>query len=184
MFSALLETDSIYLREVTLADVNESYRAWMNDPVINQYLETRFVPQSLENIRAFVASKDGNSSEPFFAICSKDSDKHIGNIKLGPINWHHRRADISLLVGDKDYWGKGIATQAIALVTRFAFDQLNLNKLQAGAYAPNLGSINAFKKNRFFQEGYIEEFCTVNNSPVDMVLLGLTRTQFYADKNE
>ena len=49
----------------------------------------------------------------FLPFAIKTTDKHIGNIKLGPINWIHRYGDISLLIGDKDYWGKGIATEAI-----------------------------------------------------------------------
>jgi [ribosomal protein S5]-alanine N-acetyltransferase len=178
----------IYLREVRVEDVNQNYYSWLADPQINQYLETRFAPQSLDSIREFVSSKAGKADEPFYAICAKDTKQHIGNIKLGPINWHHRRADISLLIGDKQYWGKGIATEAIGLIVNFAFHELDLNKLQAGAYHKNQGSIKAFIKNGFIQEGYVKEFCpntkpaSDDNSPpsepIDMVLMGLTKNDF------
>src|SRR3954447_25913603 len=90
------------LREVRRSDVNENYYHWLNDPEVTRYLETRYVPRSLENIRAFVEHLDGNRDEVFLAICLKDGDRHIGNIKLGPINWVHRYSDISLLIGEKD----------------------------------------------------------------------------------
>lgn len=177
-----LSGKDIYLREVRASDVNDQYYKWINDPAVNQYLETRFVPRSIDNILGFVQAKDGDQNEPFFAICCQQTHQHIGNIKLGPINWAHRRADISLLIGNKAYWGKGIATQAIELVTDFAFNQLNLNKLQAGAYHQNQGSIKAFLKNGFVQEGYVKEICLVNGQPVDMVLLGLTLNDFRGAK--
>jgi len=182
--TAFLQADKIYLREVRESDVNETYYTWLNDPLIRQFLETRYIPRSIENIQEFVRLKSGDANEPFFAICCNETHSHIGNIKIGPINWNQQRADISLLIGEKSYWGQGIATQAIALVTEFAFSQLNLNKLQAGAYHENLGSIKAFLNNKFKKEGYIEEITKVNNKSVDMVVLGITRSQFFDSENK
>jgi ribosomal-protein-alanine N-acetyltransferase len=164
---------SIYLREVRESDVNENYYYWLNDPEINQFLETRYFPRSLENIRGFVKNMDGNSNEIFLAICDTTKDKHIGNIKLGPINWIHRYADISLLVGDKAYWGKGIATEAIRLVTEFAFYKLNLHKVKAGCYAQNIGSRKAFEKVGFVLEGELKKQWLLNGEFQDQLYLGL-----------
>jgi ribosomal-protein-alanine N-acetyltransferase len=152
-----LESDLIYLREVRVSDVNEQYYNWINDPNINQFLETRFIPRSLDNIEQFVRNMDGKSDEILFAICTKENNTHIGNIKLGPINWIHRFADISLLIGDKNYWGKGIATEAINLISSFGFNELNLHKLKAGCYADNKGSEKAFIKAGFFIEGTLKQ---------------------------
>jgi len=178
-----LEQDDIFLREVSVDDVNEKYYQWLNDPEINRFLETRFVPQSVSNIRTFVESKDGNSAEVFFAICDKSTKEHIGNIKLGPINWVHRFADISLLVGDKKYWGKGVGSKAIGLVTEFGFKTLNLHKLRAGCYADNIGSIKAFEKNGFSQEGCLKNQWYSNGNYMDQIWLGLL-IEDYKDQSE
>jgi len=184
-----LENENIYLRNVCLKDVNDSYYQWLNDPQVNQFLETRFVVQSKAKIAEFVTSKDGNANEILLAICDKEHDLHIGNIKLGPINWYHRRAEISLLIGNKDYWGKGIATQAIELISLFAFQTLNLNKLMAGAYKNNIGSIKAFQKCGYKIEGEVEDYVLVNNQGVALIKLGITAKQLLeyhkvANKNE
>jgi RimJ/RimL family protein N-acetyltransferase len=173
-----LENENIYLRNVCLEDVNDSYYQWLNDPQVNQFLETRFVVQSKAKIAEFVASKDGNADEILLAICDKKHDLHIGNIKLGSINWYHRRAEISLLIGNKAYWGKGIATQAIQLISQFAFQTLNLNKLMAGAYKDNVGSIKAFQNCGYKIEGEVEDYVLVNNQGVALIKLGLTAKQF------
>lgn len=173
-----LDGPRIYLREVRLSDVTENYHCWLNDPAVTQYLEVRYVPRSLDNIRGFVAAMDGKADEVFLAVCLRDGDRHIGNIKVGPVNWVHRFADISLLIGEQDCWGKGYATEAIRLVCRFGFGTLNLRKLKAGAYAPNLGSIKAFEKVGFAREGLIRGEYLVNGQPIDHVLLGLLAEDF------
>lgn len=170
----------IYLREVRTSDVNERYQAWLADPEVNQYLETRFQAQSLESIRAFVQAHQSKADEPFWAICLAETDEHIGNIKLGPINWIHRYADISLFIGERKCWGKGCASEAIGLVCDFAFSALNLNRVKAGAYAPNTGSIRAFERNGFEREGLQREQFFSNGRYVDGVLLGLTRANYTA----
>lgn len=168
-----IEGDRIYLRNVRLDDVNENYGRWMNDPSVNQFLETRYIPRSLDNIRSYVQNMDGKTDEIFLAICLKKGDAHIGNIKLGPINWVHRFGDISLLIGEKEQWGKGYARESISALVCFAFDVLNLNKLHAGCYASNHGSKKAFLKAGFKQEGVLEKKRLINGKFEDEILLGL-----------
>ena len=168
-----LTGEHLYLREVRLSDVNENYYRWLNDPEVTQYLEVRYVPHSLENIRAFVTAMDGKSDEIFMAICLRENDRHIGNIKLGPINAMHGCGDVSLLIGEKDCWGHGYATEAIRLCCRFAFAVRNLRKLNAGVYAANVGSKRAFEKAGFREEGRLRGQSMVAGRPMDHVLLGL-----------
>lgn len=173
-----IEGIQIYLREVRLSDVNENYYAWLNDSSVNQYLETRFFSSSIHNIEQFVKQMDCKSDEIFFAICDKQNDKHIGNIKLGPINWLHRFGDISLFIGDKNYWGKGVATEAISLVTRFGFNKLYLNKIKAGCYANNLGSKKAFLKAGYIVEGTLRKQVFSNGNYQDSYILGILSDEF------
>lgn len=168
-----IEGSQIYLREVRSEDVNEEYYNWLNDSMVNQYLETRFFPRSLKNISEFVKYMDGKSDEILLAICVKENNKHIGNIKLGPINWIHRFGDVSLLIGDKDYWGKGIATEAIKLITKFGFKTLNLHKIKAGCYANNIGSKSAFLKAGYNVEGVLQKHYFWEGSYQDAYLLGI-----------
>lgn len=165
---------AIYLRQISEFDVTEKYVDWLNSPEINQYIESRFKKQTKEDVLAFVKDKLSKNSEPMFAICDMKTDEHIGNIKLGPINLHHKYASIGILIGDKKYWGRGCATEAIKLITEYGFEILKLNKLDAGAYAENIGSINAFMKAGFSQEGLLKKHVTCNGQFMDVVLLGLT----------
>ena len=141
-----IQGDLISLRLAVLNDCSENYLAWLLDSEVNCYLETRWHDQTMESIRHFVG---GLLDDPFsylFAIVENETKRHIGNIKLGPINPYHAYADVSYFIGEKKLWGKGYATQAIRLVTQFAFEKLKLHRLQAGIYASNQGSGRALEK--------------------------------------
>lgn len=111
----------------------------------------------------------------FLAIVLKADDRHIGNIKLGPINWLHRFADVGLIIGEKDCWGKGYASQAIRLISDYAFKVLNLHRLTAGCYAANMGSAKAFLKVGWRQDGLRPRHFYCAGEYVDAIMLGITR---------
>lgn len=180
-FQPFIKGKRIYLREVRISDVNENYYRWLNDPEITRYLEIRYMPRSLENIRRFVEGMDGKPDELFLAICLVENDRHIGNIKLGPINWIHRFADISLLIGERSCWGKGLATEAIGILAGFAFNVLNLNKLRAGCYSANIASAKAFIKTGFTKEGVLKNQWILGDEYQDEILLGLCRQDWRKD---
>jgi RimJ/RimL family protein N-acetyltransferase len=180
----VLEGERVYLRSIGLDDVNETYCRWMNDSVVNKYLESRFYTHYLKTLKDYVCRIQEDKNNVFFAIILKDRDRHIGNIKLGPINTIHRFADIGILIGEKDCWGKGYATDAIRLVVEYAFNKLNLHKVTAGCYAPNKGSLKAFKNAGFSQEGVRKNHCYYQGEYVDDILLGLVNSKFKHQKQK
>src|SRR3989344_296586 len=171
MKTSPLEGKDIFLRPIISSDATNAYVGWLNDPEVNQYLESRFSTHSTESLRKYIEEIITNPNNHFFAIVRRDSEKHIGNIKLGPIDWNHKTGDIGLMIGDKSSWGKGYATEAIGLVTNYAFDELGLRKVTAGAYENNIGSIKAFLKQGFVEEGRKKKHFKYENSFVDHVLL-------------
>lgn len=168
----LIETERLYLREVTRSDVGERYHSWLNDPETNQFLEVRHSPVDMEDILEFVTSMKNNKAIFFLAICLKNSREHIGNIKLGPIHPVHRFAEVSLLIGNKDCWKKGYATETLTALADFAFDTLKLNRLFAGAYDENKGSIKAFENSGFKKEGVFRKMRYYKGRYVDQVMMG------------
>ena len=167
-----LEGPRLYLRDLRPDDVGERYRAWMNDAAVMRFMESRFVSHSIESLRAYVAEKARSSDTIFLAIVTKATKRHIGNIKLGPIHPVHRRGDIGIIIGEKDCWGRGYATEAIEILTRYAFEQLHLHKLTAGCYADNSGSTRAFEKAGFTREGVRLSHLLSGDGYVDEILLG------------
>lgn len=168
-----LEGKKIDLRILRPEDVGADYLAWLRDAQVNQYLEVRHsLPSGEAELREFVARMYQHPDEYLFGIFSK-ANQHIGNIKLGGASPAYNRKEIGLFVGDRQSWGQGIAAESIGLVTAFAFDQLNLKKITAGAYSCNHACIKAFMNNEFTVEGTLKlQYRLDSGEWVDSVLLG------------
>lgn len=165
----------IFLREVRPEDVNDRYYAWMNDPETTRYLEIRHFPVSKEEISGYVKAMGGRKDTLFLAICQKTDGLHVGNIKLGPINMIHRFASISILIGDKTCRRKGYATEAIRILSEFAFHSLNLNRISAGLYQGNTGSLRAFENAGFSKEGVFKKMRFFKGTYIDQIMVGMLR---------
>lgn len=168
-----ITTARLVLRRLLPADVSEAYVDWLNDPEVKRFLETRHVKQDGESVRNFVTEKAASDNEFLFGIFLIEDGRHIGNIKVGPISKIHHLADVSLLIGVRDCWGKGYAAEAISAVSRHAFDALGVRKLSASMYVLNEGSRRAFLKVGYVEEGRRRSHYMLDGSPCDLVELGL-----------
>jgi [ribosomal protein S5]-alanine N-acetyltransferase len=161
----------VTIRPIARADVGPEYVGWLQDPEVNRYLETRFTEQNQATVAAFVERILASEDEHLFAICL--DGKHVGNIKIGPVKHRHQVADVSLFIGNRAAWGKGVATAAISLVSHYGVRMLGLRKLSAGVYASNRGSTGAFLRAGYVQEGHRRDHYLMDGTPVDLLEFGL-----------
>lgn len=174
--------EQICLRALTEEDCNEKYLGWLNDIVVNQFLETRWELQTIAKISDFVKEVNLSEDQYIFAILVKKNDSdsiHVGNIKIGPIHPHYYYADIGYFIGEKYYWGHGVASEAIKLITAFAFSYLRLNRVQAGVFSSNIGSIKALENNGYKQEGCLRRKLYVDNHWEDHLLFGILKEEWH-----
>lgn len=136
--------EHIELRILTEADASEEYAAWLNDPMVNQYLETRHV--SLEELKTYIREKAEKPDALLFGIFWRENSRHIGNLKLEPIDREKGEAAIGILIGDKASWGKGVATEATNLAAEYAFSTLKLRALTLGVIPENTAAIRVYEK--------------------------------------
>ncbi len=175
MNAIFINGNNIYLRKVCIDDVNEKYHHWMNDYEVTKFTESYFFPSTKEDLEEYINAKQKDRNCIFLAIIFQENHQHIGNIKLGPINWIHRLADIGIIIGEKEYWGNGLAVESIRLVSDYAFSRLNLHKLTAGCYIDNIGSGKAFEKAGFIKEGTREKHLFHNGEYQDIVQYGMIK---------
>jgi ribosomal-protein-alanine N-acetyltransferase len=168
-----LTGERITLRPLTVAEVSDAYIGWMNDAVTNRFMETRWRAHTRPDVEAFVADKAASETEHLFGIFLNAEGRHIGNLKIGPIDHNHGRGELSYFIGDEAARGQGFASEAVALGVRIGFAQLGLHKLTAGIYALNGESGRVLSKNGFKAEGRRPSHFAFEGGRDDMVEYGL-----------
>lgn len=140
----------VTIRLINLSDVSDKYIAWLNDPEVIRYLETRWHKQSRETIRRFIheMSQGGARLHGIFL----DGTNHIGNIKVSPVEPNHKYATLSYFIGDRAQWNKGYATKAVLLACEDA-RLSGARRVQAGCYGANVASQRVLEKAGFVREG-------------------------------
>ena len=93
----------IFLRKLQLTDVNQKYVRWLNDKKTNRYTEQRYFKHNIKSIKNYVKDKKLSKFEYLYGIFILKNKKkiHLGNLKIGPINFRHKFAEISYLIGNK-----------------------------------------------------------------------------------
>ncbi|MFB3785057.1 MAG: GNAT family N-acetyltransferase [bacterium] len=149
-------------------------RAWANDPEAARLLDRARPVSELEHDQWF-DSLPQRPDSVFFAIEANDYGKHIGNVWLAGIDLRHRKAEIRILIGEGDNQNKGLGTEAIELITHYAFTKLNLHKVYAYVLSINPRARRAFEKAGFVLEGTLRQDRWSENQYIDVFLLGRIR---------
>jgi RimJ/RimL family protein N-acetyltransferase len=170
------QNERVELRLLRPGDVTDAYIGWLNDPEINRFLESRFQHQDRASVAAFVEAMLASDRNLLLAIVDQADGRHVGNIKLGPIDRPHGLADIGIIVGERTAWGRGFGTAAIQCVVEIARHELGLRKLSAGCYASNRGSARAFEKAGFHVEAVRRDHLSLDGRFEDHILLSLFLT--------
>lgn len=160
----------LVLRSLQPSDRSEKYLSWLNDAEVQQYSRRHGRTFTMTDIDAFLAEAQ-NSPDYFLAVIVKDTGAHIGNLSLNAVDVKNSSAEISIMMGDRDYWGKGLATEAVELATQVGFSQLKLHRLWAESPNPAFNAI--MKKLGWIKEGVRREAFLLDGTYCDHVCWSL-----------
>jgi len=172
-----LEGKKIYLRGFPKSDIPVWYD-WFNDPLVTEHMNKGAFPNSEATQEEFFNSLSKSRSNVQLAVVLKENNVLVGTVGIHGIDWIHRHGDVSIVMGDKTYWGKGIATEAISLIVKHAFTKMNLRRLTAGMSVLNVGTKKCFEKNNFILEGTRRKHFFYKGSYVDVCMFGLLKEEW------
>ncbi len=184
METAFLIGEQVYLRPLRREDLDGKYLAWLNDPEVNRYLETGIFPQSKEQLERFYEAMIKAADQVMLAIVDKETEQHIGNVKLGPISWVHRKASLGILIGEKDFWGKGVGQEVTRLIVEYGFNRLNLHRINLGVYAEHQAAIHVYEKIGFKKEGLFRQALFHEGMYKDHLWMGLLHSEYRPSREE
>ena len=170
----MINENQVTLKLLEIKDYTPNYLVWMNNKEITLFTEQRHIKQTKKKILEFIKDKQKSKNEFLFVIFLNKKNKivHVGNIKLGPINFIHKTSEISYFIGDKKYWGINITSIAIKKILKIAKKRFRLKKITAGFYQDNIGSKKVLTKNGFSKEGELKKQLIYKNKRVSNFIYG------------
>lgn len=178
--SVELRTERFLLRSLREGDVSEAYVSWLNDPEVNRYLEVRFTRQTLDSVRAYVASHD-DERRRLLGIFAEAGARHIGNYSL-TVEPEHGRGTLGVMIGDRAWWGEGVVLETRAAVLDFCFDRLALEKVSGACYATNRAAIYNYQRQGWRVDGVRKAHAISEGRRVDVIPFAMFREDWRAKR--
>lgn len=166
--------EKVCLRAYKEEDIKTA-TALVNDAELKKFLVPRIpFPISPWEEDAWVKSQKGSSTGEYnFAIEDMKTKKYIGGCGIQEVNWLARVAVIGIMIGDKDYWGKGYGTDAMKVLIKFIFENMNINKIRLNTFSFNERAIKCYKKCGFEVEGVLKKEIFKDGKYYDEVVMAL-----------
>ena len=185
MNDALLRGERVRLAAPNPETDAEAIAAWSRDSEFQHLLETG-VPRPLtaQSVKAEISELLGDEKRQdrlfAFVIRTLVDDRLIGFADLEINDWAQRNAWIGIGIGRRQDWGKGYGTDAMRLLMRFGFAELNLERLTLNVFAYNERAQRSYLKAGFVVEGRQRERLRRGSRRYDMIFMGALRHEWRA----
>ncbi len=174
----MLKAEHVLLTPLSNDDISILFN-WINDRELVLY-NASYKPIHEKQHREWFEIVQQRKDMIIFCIRLIETDKLIGTCQLHSIHNINRNAELQIRIGDISEQGKGYGTEAVCLLLKFAFKDLNLHRVYLHVFHNNLPAIRAYEKAGFVREGLLRKHTFIDGHYVDVVVMGVVREEFYA----
>jgi RimJ/RimL family protein N-acetyltransferase len=177
MGNELLTGEKVRLAGITKDDL-PLFTTWFSSlDLVHMVRDTAALPATLQDEEAWF-ERQRKRDDYQFAIRTAADGTLIGSCGLMEIQWQARHALLGIAVGDPSYWGRGYGSDAVRVLLRYAFMELNLNRVALEVYAYNARAIAAYRKVGFNEEGRLRQALYRDGSYHDIVAMAVLRREW------
>ena len=137
-------------------------------------------PFTKEGTKKWIEKDLENKHTIAFAIRTLADDRLIGDVGLGGLYWSHGDTFVGIGIGERDFWGKGYGKDAMQVVLRYAFNELNLSRVTLNVYEYNPRAIRCYEKLGFSYEGRVRQYLNREERRWDLVYMGIMKEEWLA----
>ncbi len=171
----------VRLSAIDPEEMSKAFARWNRDSEFTRLLNMSVT--RLNSSKAIQKWLEKEVEEPsptdfFFTIRSLDEDKLIGGLGLDGIDWAAREAFIGIFIGEREYWGKGCGTDAMRIILRYAFTELNVWRVSLGVFDYNPRAIRSYEKVGFRHEGRMRQYLNHEGKRWDILFMGIQRDEW------
>lgn len=173
-----LETKRMILRKLRMEDVPDVH-AYASDPEVSRHVAWD-THRSMEDSRTFVGSvieQYNNGLVSTWGIAEKESGRVIGTCGFVYWNIDHGRSEIGYAIG-RDYWGRGMMSEAARAMLKFGFGRMGLNRIEARCEVDNIASARVMEKIGMSYEGILREQMFVKGSYRDLKMYAILKREW------
>ena len=174
------------LRCIEAKDITR-YHRWINDPEIARLVLGSNTPISKAQVAETFEVSSKIEKDLYFSIDISSEDKPIGFCFLKNIYPIHRMAELDqFFIGEDKYRQHGYGRDAIQVLLKYTFEELNLNRIWLITYAYNRKATDFYEKEGFIREGILREIQFSNDRYHDGILMAIIREdwkQKFIDRN-
>jgi len=183
MKNIFIQGKGVYLRGLREEDVSTYYH-WLNDQDVCKYNSHGYLPYSARNMESYLENILISDSNLVLAIVHEESGKHVGNISLQNIDWISRNAEYAIILGEKEFWGKGIGRKASDLLLYHGFVKLNLERIYCGTSSRNTGMQKLAIYLGMVKEGERRRAQYKNGEYVNIIEYGILKGDYLNKEND
>jgi RimJ/RimL family protein N-acetyltransferase len=167
----------IYLRALELEDYKISIQ-WRKDKEIWDMLGGRqyFVSEAYE--KKWVEDSIFQTRDIKLAICLRENDLYIGNVYMTDFDYINRSCNSHVLIGNRNYWGRGYAGEALKELLSFVFYERNINRVSARILEDNMQSLRLHEKLGFKKDGLLRQSVYKNGKYKNQYILSILMEEF------
>jgi ribosomal-protein-alanine N-acetyltransferase len=147
-----INLNDLILRTLDLSDNLNNYLYWMSHPENNEYILSAKKSYSLTDLQDFIESCNLSPNTILLGIFDTENHAHIGNIKYENIDLANKSADMGILIGEKNYRGRGIAKNVIEESVKWLNVNLGLQTIFLGVDQNHSAAIKIYSKIGFTPE--------------------------------
>ena len=156
------------------------YGAWYGDPEIWRLTSWAASPLSPSAVERLFEDREHSPTDYSFAIHLKGEEEPIGVISLMNISEANDSAELSVIVGHPEDRHQGYGAEAIALILRYGFEDLGLNRVGLSVFEFNEDAISTYEKLGFRKEGRLRKAVKRDDTFHDAILMGISRSEWEA----
>jgi RimJ/RimL family protein N-acetyltransferase len=168
----------IYFRPLELAD-EPVLRRFINDPANWRTLLHR-PPVNAARESEWIESQGRPGGDYVFGIVARPGDRLIGTVSLVQVHAVNRSAVLGIVIGDRAMQGRGYGREAIRLVLKYGFEELNLHRIALSVFADNWRAIRTYQKVGFQLEGCLRQAQYRNGRYQDEYRFAILRSEWEA----
>ena len=183
MRSPFLTGTKVYLRPLEREDAPRLV-PWINDAEVTRTLEVFYRPMNIQTELEFIDNIYRSEHDVVLGIAVKATDALIGATGLHRLDFKNRHTSFGIFIGEKTEWGKGYGTEVTTLMTGYAFEILNLNRVWLHVYEYNERGIWAYEKVGFKREGVLRQDRYHEGRYWDTFIMAILREEWEARKRQ